>query len=72
MNKDVFQEMLTNGYKHVADNNAEYVQIDMTIAKMSICKKCGKSMKYEGYVKANPDISYRAFAVCNCGYYEEF
>ena len=72
MNKNVFQEMMTNGYKHVTDNDAEWVKIDTNIAEMSVCPKCNRYMKYEGYVRTNPNTSYRAFAVCQCGHYEEF
>lgn len=63
-------EMFEEGYKFV-DFDAPYVNIDAEIATQ-VCVKCGKTMHYEGYYKVNPDTSYRAFAVCNCGHYEEF
>jgi len=68
----LYTEMLADGYKLLTTEEAEWIDIDMQIASMSICRKCGSKMRYEGYVMGNVNTSYRAFAVCNCGHYEEF
>ena len=63
-------DMLEEGYKFV-DFDAPYIHIDAEIATQ-VCVKCGKMMHYEGYYKTNPETSYRAFSVCDCGHYDEF
>ena len=68
----LYNDMLAEGYKLLTTEEAEWIYIDMQIASMSICRKCGSKMQYEGYVMGNVNTSYRAFAVCNCGHYEEF
>ena len=69
---NLYTNMLEQGYKLLTTEEAEWIDIDMQIANMSTCRKCGSKMRYEDYVMGNVNTSYRAFAVCQCGHYEEF
>jgi hypothetical protein len=61
--------MVAQGY-HFGAPSQEAEEIDTQVAEGLRCRKCGGSMRYEGYHKNDGGYAeYIALAVCNrCGY----
>ena len=57
------QARVTEGYR--PHHNA----IDEEAIQEIECEKCGRALKYRGYIKGS---SYRALGYCVCGYSDEF
>jgi hypothetical protein len=66
-------QMIGQGYQFGAPS-AEAEEIDTQVAEGLRCRKCGSSMRYEGYHKNSGGYAeYIALAVCNeCGYEVSF
>lgn len=67
----VKKELLNSGYREYHNKD------DARVVEKSVCEDCNKPMHYEGFwrdkgTKDYMPYSYRAFAVCNCGNYQEF
>ena len=66
-------QMVGQGYRFGAPSQ-EAEEIDTQVAEGLRCRKCGGSMRYEGYHKNGGGYAeYIALAVCNrCGYEVSF
>jgi hypothetical protein len=63
------EQVATRGF-HYGAPSLEAEEIDVEMAARMKCRKCGGSMRYEGYHKNGGSyVEYVALAVCNdCGH----